>query len=106
MASPYVPVTLHRMKLNSLQKWCVFTALSLIIIIYFLVPMAKPEKQKADNQRSSAGNAPLIEGYSTDTVLAMSRARLNPTQLQQAKKLEAAVPSDTSDKQKNLECLS
>lgn len=88
------------MKFSPLQKWSVLSAVLLIVAIYLLVPLAKSEKQPAENQPASGATPPLIEGYSTDSVLILSKARLNPQQLEVVMKLEAAIPSDTTDKQK------
>ncbi len=72
-------------------------ALGLVAGIYFLVPIAKPDKPTPENQATAAGEAPMVTGYSTDTILVMSKAGLTPAQAQQIEKLEARVPADTNN---------
>ena len=88
------------MKANFSPKWAVGLALLLIAVIYFFVPMAKPDSEKPQNPAESTGEAPLISGYTTDTVLALSKMRLSPAQSQQLTELEKKLPADTLNQAK------
>lgn len=88
------------MKANFSPKWAVGLALLLIAVIYFFVPMAKPDSEKPQNAAGATGEAPLISGYTTDTVLALSKMRLSPAQSQQLRDLEKKLPSDTLNQAK------
>jgi len=89
------------MKANFSPKWAVGLALLLIAVIYFFVPMAKPDSEKSQNSTAASGEAPLISGYSTDTVLALSKTRLTAEQLQRLKALEKLV-TDNTDRVKKM----
>lgn len=93
------------MKLSPAQRWSLIAAIVAVAGIYFLMPIAKQEKQKADNQPSSTGAAPLIEGFSTDTILTMSKSRLSPEQLVQVNKLEQVLATDTTNSPKKQGAL-
>lgn len=86
------------MKANFSPKWAVGLALLLIAVIYFFVPMAKPDSEKPQNP--AAGEAPLISGYTTDTVLSLSKTRLSPAQSQRLTELERQLPADTGNRVK------
>lgn len=102
---PCFPVTLCPMKASFSPKWAVGLALLLIAVIYFFVPMAKPEAQKAESPSAAAGEAPLLSGYTTDTVLALSKTRLSPEQLQRLAQLEKQASVDTTNRSKRMEVL-
>ncbi|MFM7671292.1 MAG: tetratricopeptide repeat protein [Bacteroidota bacterium] len=93
------------MKLVFSQKGVVVLACLLVAGIFFLVPMAKPDKQKPDNQGAASAEAPLLPGYSTDTVLAIFRSRLTPALAAQLSQLEKAVPADTTEKINRMRAL-
>jgi len=93
------------MKASFSPKWAVGLALLLIAVIYFFVPMAKPEAQKAESPSAAAGEAPLLSGYTTDTVLALSKTRLSPEQLQRLAQLEKQASVDTTNRSKRMEVL-
>jgi hypothetical protein len=76
------------MKFNATQRIAVISALVLVVGLYFIFPIAKPGKQKANKPEASATEPPLLTGYSTDSVLAMSKSRLTSSQLEKVKQLE------------------
>lgn len=91
------------MKFTSIQKGAVLLSVLLVAGIYWGIPIAKPDKQKPDSQGTVTGEAPLLTGYTTDTVLALSKARLNPAQQARVAQLEKKIPTDTTERIKRLE---
>lgn len=91
------------MNMNRKQAWAIAVVLLLTAGLYFGVPLAKPTKQKPDNQASGPQEAPLIAGYSTDTVLVLSKSRLTPAQLLQVQALEGKIPGDTMQTTQKME---
>ena len=82
------------MKFNASQRIALITSLLLIAGLYFFFPIAKPSKQKADNKGDASAEPPLLTGYSTDTILVMSKARLTPAQSEKLLALEKSIPAD------------
>jgi hypothetical protein len=50
------------MKFNATQRITVISALVLVAGIYFVFPITKPGKQKADKPEASATEPPLLTG--------------------------------------------
>ena len=93
------------MNMNRKQTFTLVGAVLLTLGLYFGIPMAKPTKQKTESQASGPQEAPLIEGYSTDTVLTLSKSRLTPTQLSQVTELEGKIPGDSTLKAQKVEAF-
>ena len=93
------------MNMNRKQTFTLVGAVLLTLGLYFGIPMAKPTKQKTESQASGPQEAPLIEGYSTDTVLTLSKSRLTPTQLNQVTELEGKIPGDSTLKAQKVEAF-
>ena len=93
------------MNMNRKQSLVVLAALVLTAGLYVGLPIAKPMNQKSEEPTSRASEAPLISGYPTDTVLLLSRSRLNPAQLRKAEELELKIPADTSLKTQKMEAF-
>jgi len=93
------------MNMNRKQTFTLVGAVLLTLGLYFGIPMAKPTKQKTESQASGPQEAPLIEGYSTDTVLTLSKSRLTPTQLNQVTELEGKIPGDSTLKAQKMEAF-
>jgi len=93
------------MNMNRKQTFTLVGAVLLTLGLYFGIPMAKPTKQKTESQASGPQEAPLIEGYSTDTVLTLSKSRLTPTQLKQVTDLESKIPGDSTLKTQKMEAF-
>lgn len=93
------------MNMNRTQILTLVGALALTLALYFGVPMAKPAKQKTEDQSSRPQEAPLISGYPTDTVLNLSKSRLTPAQQKQVQALEAKIPVDSTQIAQKMEAF-
>lgn len=91
--------------MNRTQTLTLIGALLLTLGLYFGVPMAKPTKQGTEDQASRPQEAPLISGYSTDTVLTLSKSRLTPDQQKKVQELEAKIPAETSQSAQKMEAF-
>ncbi len=93
------------MKFNATQRIAVISALVLVAGLYFIFPIAKPGKQKANKPEASATEPPLLTGYSTDSVLAMSKSRLTSSQLEKVKQLEKMLPADPTQTEQQMKAF-
>jgi tetratricopeptide (TPR) repeat protein len=93
------------MKLQSTQTAAIVVSVLLVTGIYFLFPIGKPNKQKADNQPSAAAEPPLLSGYSTDSILILSKMRLSPAQKEQVGALEKQIPADTMQLEQRMKAF-
>jgi tetratricopeptide (TPR) repeat protein len=93
------------MKTIQSKKGVILLAILAVAGIYFLVPMAKPDKQKSENQAAATGEAPLLSGYATDSVLALAKKGLTPAQAEKLASIETSQPADTNDRAKRMEAF-